>query len=324
MAGYLNSHIVAATRDAEEMRHILVNVYDVRAFNLLNKTVGFAAQAGYFNFGSANLSYCSYGAPVHLDFRDDAYLRLQFCLAGAGRAKLGPREIDVDASGVVCSPAEAQLDLGERFEQFALRIDRDALERDVVSLLGIRPRKRVAFGGSAGYGAAQTRRLREIVMSAAVNLDLSNEPIPGPLLREIERTIRLAALFGAPSNVSGLLQQETKAAAPWQVARVEDWIDANWREDISIEKLAAITGAGARSIFLTFKKARGYTPMAYLKTVRLRAARAMLEAAESGTSVTSVSFACNFMNSSHFARDYSRHFGELPSATLLRARSAKA
>jgi AraC-like DNA-binding protein len=324
MAGYLNSHIVAATCDADEMRHMLVNVYDARAFHLTSEAAGFAAQAGYFDFGTANLSYCSYGAPVRLDFRDDAYLRLQFCLTGSGRAKLGAREVDVDANAVVCSPAEAQLDFGARFEQFALRIDRDALERDVVSLLGTRPRERVAFGASADYGAAQTRRLREIVVSAAVSLDLSSEPIPAPLLREIERTIRLAALYGAPSNVSGLLQQEEKSAAPWQVARVEEWIDANWREDISIEKLAAITGAGARSIFLTFRKARGYTPMAYLKTVRLNAARTMLQAAEPGTSVTSVSFACNFMNSSHFARDYSRHFGELPSATLLRARAAKA
>lgn len=323
MSGYLKSYTVAATSDAEEMRHILVNVYDARAFHLDDKSAEFSARAGYFDFGSANLSYCSYGAPVRLEFRDDAYLRLQFCLTGAARATLGPREVDVDSRGIVCSPAEARLNLGQRFQQFALRIRRAALEQDVISLLGSRPREGISFGVSAGYESAHTRRLRDIVMSAAVSLDLSSEPIPPPLLREIERTIRLAVLYGMPSNLSGLLLQPPANAAPWQVARVEEWIDANWREDISIEKLAEISGAGARSIFLAFRKARGYTPMAYLKTVRLKAARAMLQAAAPGTSVTSVSFACNFMNSSHFARDYGRQFGELPSATLLRARAAR-
>ena len=142
MTRYLKSHTVAATSEADEMRHVLVDVYDARAFDLSDRSGDFTACAGYFDFGSTNLSYCSYGAPVHLQFRDDPYVRLQFCLAGSGRTKIEGREVDVDAGLVVCSPAEAHFDLGKHFEQFALRISREALEEDVTSLLGARPKQR--------------------------------------------------------------------------------------------------------------------------------------------------------------------------------------
>lgn len=322
MTRHLQSHTVVETKEADEMRHMLVDVYDARAFNLLGTSADFTARAGYFDFGSANLSYCSYGAPVHLTFRDDPYARLQFCLAGTGRTKVMNRELDVDAQRVVCSPAEAKFSLGGHFEQFVLRIKREMLDNDVVSLLGVRPKQRISFKDSQSYDSPHTRRLRDLVISTANNIDLSTEPIPAPLLREIERTIRLAVLYGVGSNVSDLLQHDAKPVAPWQVRRVEEWIEDNWKEEVSVEGLAAITGAGARSIFLTFKRARGYTPMAYLKRVRLNAARDMLLNPAAETSVTSVSFACNFMNSSHFAREYSRQFGELPSATLQRGKAS--
>jgi AraC-like DNA-binding protein len=248
---------------------------------------------------------------------------LQFCLAGSGRTKIGAREVDVDPGLVVCSPAEAKFDLGRSFEQFALRIKRGAIEEDVTSLLGARPKQRLCFGDTQNCDAPKAKRLRDLVIATANNIDLSNEPIPQPLLREIAATIRLAVLYGVRSNLSDLLDECSKPAPPWQVARVEEWIDANWSEDVSIERLAALTGSGARSIFLAFKKARGYTPMAYLKSVRLKVARNMLLQPSSEISVTGVSFACNFMNPGHFARDYRREFGELPSATLQRTKALR-
>ena len=76
-----------------------------------------------------------------------------------------------------------------------------------------------------------------------------------------------------------------------------------------------------RSIFAAFKKTRGYTPMAYLRKVRLNAARELLLSAAPGVSVTGVSLACNFKNTGNFARDYQLQFGEFPSETLRRGKS---
>ena len=78
--------------------------------------------------------------------------------------------------------------------------------------------------------------------------------IPLPLLREMDQSIRIAALYGMQNNFTDLLYREEKAAAPWQVKRVEDWIDANWRGPVSIENLAEVSGSSVRSIFRTFRK----------------------------------------------------------------------
>jgi transcriptional regulator GlxA family with amidase domain len=77
-----------------------------------------------------------------------------------------------------------------------------------------------------------------------------------------------------------------------------------------------VTGASARTIFKTFRQSRGYSPMAFLKQVRLDHARRMLLKSDSKTSVTAVALACGFHNLGHFARDYRARFGELPSETL--------
>jgi len=101
---------------------------------------------------------------------------------------------------------------------------------------------------------------------------------------------------------------------------IEEYLSANWDKAISIEELAQHTNIGARCLFATFRKQRGYTPMAFLQTMRLRHAREMLQSPAASASVLSASLKCGFLNAGHFARYYRQAFGELPSATLADAR----
>ena len=119
---------------------------------------------------------------------------------------------------------------------------------------------------------------------------------------------------------SHLLEIQDKAIAPAIVRRLEDFIEAHWREALSIDRLVAETGVSARSIFRAFDRSRGYSPMAFVKAVRLRHARAMLMSGDPGGSVTATAFQCNFVSAGHFARDYREAFGELPSETIARSR----
>jgi transcriptional regulator GlxA family with amidase domain len=106
------------------------------------------------------------------------------------------------------------------------------------------------------------------------------------------------------------------------VRRVEEYIEANWREPISVEALALVINVSARSIFQTFKANRGYSPMYFVKQLRLKHANKMLTKPEYDTSVTRVAFECGFGSLGHFASDYRKVFGEQPSETLHRARLA--
>jgi transcriptional regulator GlxA family with amidase domain len=113
-----------------------------------------------------------------------------------------------------------------------------------------------------------------------------------------------------------LLEGSARAVAPWQVRRAENYIEQHWDQPVTVEALALVANASVRSLFYSFKKSRGLSPMAFVRQVRLHHANEMLKSAEPETSVTSVAFACGFSNLGHFARYYHAAFGEHPSATL--------
>ncbi|MDB5502422.1 MAG: putative transcriptional regulatory protein with sensor and domain [Tardiphaga sp.] len=94
-------------------------------------------------------------------------------------------------------------------------------------------------------------------------------------------------------------------------------IEANVQKPISIPEIAAAYGVSPRSIHKQFS-AHGMTPMTFVKQTRLRAAHRRLADPDRKTSVTGVAFECGFTNLGHFARDYRKEFGELPSETLKR------
>jgi AraC-like DNA-binding protein len=323
MGYHLAAFTIIDTCRVDETRSILTDAFGARSFDVGGDRSLFSTRAGHFKFGATDLSYCAYGCPVSLEFHHDEFFRIQFCIAGAGRTSKSTGSVDVSPTTIVATTAKTAYAFGHSYEQLVLRADRLMLERELTALLGSRPKDPLSLDMATNCETGQARRLREIVLHTADSIDISSEPIPPPLLREMDQTIRLSILYGIPNNYSHRLYAGPQAMAPWQVRRVEEWIDVHWRQSVTLETLVEISGASLRTIFATFKTARGYTPMAYLKQVRLNAAREMLLKAEPGATVTAISFACNFLNSSHFARDYERQFGELPSETLRRGRTLR-
>jgi transcriptional regulator GlxA family with amidase domain len=133
-----------------------------------------------------------------------------------------------------------------------------------------------------------------------------------------EQTIGVSILCANRHTFSHLLEKGVPDTSPAAVHRAEQYIEANWEKPIRLEDLVAVTNVSARSLFKVFKTARGYSPMAFAKLIRLRHARNML--ADPRMSVTAVAFKCGFGNLGHFAKDYRNAFGELPSETVARAR----
>ena len=128
------------------------------------------------------------------------------------------------------------------------------------------------------------------------------------------------ALTSLRHNHSGELEKEPKKLAPHYVARVEDYIDAHLREDISMDDFVAVAGCSARAIFNGFKHYRDTSPMQYLRERRLALSREeLLRADVTGKNVTTIAMECGFTNMSKFAELYKYTFGELPSDTRKQA-----
>jgi AraC-like DNA-binding protein len=95
-------------------------------------------------------------------------------------------------------------------------------------------------------------------------------------------------------SFSHLLDRAPADASVAQIRRAEEYIEANWRQPITLEALAAETEMSAFELFRAFKNSRGYSPMEFADRVRLRHARELLHHADDVTAIAAVAAACSF------------------------------
>jgi AraC-like DNA-binding protein len=89
-------------------------------------------------------------------------------------------------------------------------------------------------------------------------------------------------------------------------------------ETVTLLDLSLACGMRSRSLINAFEAIMGYSPMDYLKRLRLSAVRsALLRADARATRVIDLAMDWGFSHMGHFAHDYRIMFGEAPSQTLL-------
>lgn len=310
------------TRDPDELLQWLSPVFSVRSLDIPAGGKMFDGIINHCELSSIGLTYASYGAPVQARISQlDCFVQ-GFPIRGTGEACWNRHRTAVETTGgVVGGPgSEGTLKYADDFAHVVLRVGSSALTRKLFALIGrpIDPPLQLTGRpvGNPRHHASQVRLLDYLIRE----LDRTEETLPAAVVEEIEQAVIVAYLNANEHNYSHLLQGTPRAAAPWQVRRAVDYIEANWDRAIAIEALVEETQTTARSLFYLFRRTYGISPMTYVNRVRLRHARAMLMHPTAETSVTSVGFICGFSNMGHFARKYQEAFGEKPSETLKRRR----
>jgi len=269
---------------------------------------------------SITFEYCSYGARTRVSFPQNKQVRQPYCLSGDGRAVLRGEAFLVNtAETCVIKPDEdVVLEFGRGTKQILIWVDPDALARKRAALIGTMPDQPLALDRTIRFDSPDAQALRGLIDFIVEQLTAEMPP-PQLVADELEQTLLTHFLLANQHNFRASLEKQASHAGPWQVRMAEEYIDANWDKPITLELLSAITGASTRSLHEKFKQARGYSPMAFAKQVRLKRARELLLRPQPTTSVTTVSSACGFGNLGHFAKDYFKIFGERPSETLARS-----
>jgi transcriptional regulator GlxA family with amidase domain len=109
------------------------------------------------------------------------------------------------------------------------------------------------------------------------------------------------------------------------VARAQAYIAANLAEPIAVDALAAAACTTRRTLHRAFVEVLGVSPRDLVLRLRLQRIRADLEAAAGDAcTVADVANRWGIGELGRFAARYRALFGELPSATLARARSTAA
>lgn len=93
---------------------------------------------------------------------------------------------------------------------------------------------------------------------------------------------------------------------------MQDFLRENMAEPVTAHQMALVAGVSLRSLYAGFKDHGGVSPMQYLRSLRLEAARQAL-LSEPARSIASVAMRWGFAHLGRFSMEYKARFGESPS-----------
>jgi AraC family ethanolamine operon transcriptional activator len=192
-------------------------------------------------------------------------------------------------------------------------LERTMLEARVRTLLGAHfgeLRLRGRLRGMRTDAAALRRLCLRLAADAACRHDYATG------LKELETSL-VGALF---AETGGSRDFEPPPPSRALARRAEAWLRQNLTEPPTIASLCRALDASERTVHEAFRRHLDTTPKAYLKLLRLNAARHDLLQAEKARRVTDVALDWGFLHFGWFSQDYRRLFGETPSQTLRRGR----
>ena len=106
---------------------------------------------------------------------------------------------------------------------------------------------------------------------------------------------------------------------PRDLKRALELIRADPTRGWTIGELAKSCGMTPRTLQKRFQRFVGRGPLGFLRDLRLDLVRKELLVAPRNASVTQIAMRCGFSHLGRFATEYSKHYGETPSATLRRS-----
>jgi AraC-like DNA-binding protein len=314
----LSRYPAFSSRDPRFIRQQFLERYGASEFRAPAPGETFRVSVNHAPLSDVALFYCEYHGDSHLEFPEAQFMRQLFHIEGLGYANIDGKALPVSDSAwsrIVPAQAAFELAAARKYRHLVFRINRRALQAMLDALLGNASDRQLLFDDQQDLNSPLMQSLRRRAHFFAAEINAIGPEISPIAIAEMERSIIAGFLLCNRHSFSGDFADPAAFAAPSSVKLVEDYIEANWASAIDIVALARIANTSARSLFRQFQAARGISPIAHLKRVRLRHAREMLQTGAEA-SVLAVALRCGFQNAGHFAQDYREKFGELPSSTL--------
>lgn len=260
------------TQNPEEMCAALERVYARPVLHLPGRTKQADFALNYYPIGDIRLSNVKYGLDLSLAYAESDLVMQTFPVRGRGVAavdeSVGP--LRPGQGIIVSSGARVALTFAADYEALLLLIKPQSLAAKLAAITGqlaARPLRLHPIQDHA-HRAAKVLRSHFLFFVQMVSSTL----LPDVVLAEFEELLVVMFLFANRHNYSHLLQQRAAPdAAPWQVRRAEDYLEANAHRAVSVDEIADVAGASALSLFRSFQRSRGCSPRQFI--VRLRSRR---------------------------------------------------
>ena len=177
--------------------------------------------------------------------------------------------------------------------------------------------QRVKFSSPGGSVPSGVRFAGELVRAARsyFNADGGPQAIAPDIVQSLQDAVIFAMLKEIPHNYSVYLARRHAGPSPRHVRRAIEYIHANATAALGLADIATAARVSIRTLQAGFAKFKGFTPMAYVKRVRLEGAHADLRTAGAEQSIADIARRWGFSHLGQFARDYRMAFGKTPSET---------
>lgn len=310
---------VFRTSDPEKLRELSLTQLGTARIELGNSD-RFEARVNLVRLPAIGLAFGATSCDLVADNLETDFIRLQIAHKGRATSSVAGTTTDINERQFAVTPSgvRQRIVCEAGHERLTLRLDQQALLQKLSALLGLKPRGELTFDAAIGVDQPYAQGLFRLIQFLSQLLDSTASVLPAAVWRELEQAAQVAFLYASRHSSSHLLEGQESLPASSLVRRLEGFIEANWRDAITIERLTAEAGVSSRAIFRAFERSRGYSPMAFAKAVRLKRAREILMSGDPAVTVLATAFDCNFASPGHFAREYRETFGELPSETLAR------
>jgi len=324
LAGYR----VASTSRLDEAADIISHTYCGHEVRILDPI-----STLNFDFCEARLARTTVGAmsfdtDIHYDLGEtENYFLVQLADIGSIEYVNGGEVCEVTPDrGMVTSPTRPLvIRYGESSRGFIFKIQKAALEQHLCALTGIPFTKPLIFKAGMDPGTAFSKRYERLLHYLLSEIDADDRLLDMPLwVANLEEMAMTALLTGQPHNYTKCFETPTPSAALRQVEAVEAFVEAHATRPFTIEDFVTLTGVSGRSLYRAFQNHRGYSPLAFVRATRLALAHERLADGEAGATVTRIAQECGFDHLGRFSLDYARRYAESPSATLRKARQARA
>jgi AraC family transcriptional regulator, ethanolamine operon transcriptional activator len=168
---------------------------------------------------------------------------------------------------------------------------------------------------------APVARLRAYLAAIHETITVEPERLDDPVARQALEDALLVEIMDMLPTARPSDPGRSSAARKRTVDRARELMHGTGDRALSLLEVCKAVGASPRKLGYCFQEVLGTSPMHYWRAMRLNGVRRDLKrAGDAGTSVYDVAVQHGFWHFSQFSLDYKRHFSELPSETLRRAR----
>lgn len=222
---------------------------------------------------------------------------------------------------ITCIDAEVDMCTPRAFE-FRGIVTSAALIEELAAILGIElPRAVWHQLRAMEMAEAPVGRLRAHLAAIQETVATAPQRLDDPAARQALEDALLVAIMDMLPTARSADPGRSAVARKRTVDRARALMHGSGDRSLSLLEVCKAVGASPRKLGYCFQEVLGTSPMHYWRAMRLnRVRRDLKRGAE--TSVYDVAVQHGFWHFSQFSLDYKRHFAELPSETLRRARLA--